>query len=131
MYQRFLMHMSPNGHLGCTHVQAIINSAVMNIGVHMFLSIPVSLVCMITSGIASSYGGSVSSFLFYFFLTNLHTFCHSSNPSLQSHQQCKRDPFSPRSLQNLLSVYFWIVSILNSMTWSFTASFILSGRPVF
>ena len=45
-----------------THVLAIINSAVMNIGVHMSLSDLVSLVCMPRSGIAGSYGSFVSRF---------------------------------------------------------------------
>ena len=47
----------------CFHVLAIINSAVMNIGVHMSLSILVFLVCMPRSGIAGSKGSSISSFL--------------------------------------------------------------------
>ena len=35
MYDRFLVHSSADGHLGCLHVLAIINSAAMHIGVHM------------------------------------------------------------------------------------------------
>ena len=46
MYHSFLIHQSADGHLSCFHVVAIINSAVMNIGVHVSLSDLVSLVCM-------------------------------------------------------------------------------------
>ena len=64
MYHRFLIHSSSDGHLGCFHVLAIINSAAMNIGVHMSLSIMVSLVFMPRSGIAGSYGSSISSYIY-------------------------------------------------------------------
>ena len=42
MYHSFLIHSSADGHLGWFHVLAIINSAEMDIGVHVSLSILVS-----------------------------------------------------------------------------------------
>ena len=38
MYHSFLIRSSADGHLGCFHVLAMINSAVMNTGVHVSLS---------------------------------------------------------------------------------------------
>ena len=64
VYHRFLIHSSADGHLGCFHVLAIINSDAMNIGVHASLSDLVSLVCVPSSGIAGSYGSSIFSFFF-------------------------------------------------------------------
>ena len=62
MYHSFLIHSSADGHLGYYNVLAIINSAAMNIGVHMSLSILISLVCMPSSGISGSYGISIPVF---------------------------------------------------------------------
>ena len=55
MCHNFLIHSSADEHLGCFHVLAIVNSATMNDGVHVSLSILVSLGCMPSNGIAGPY----------------------------------------------------------------------------
>ena len=59
MYHNFLIHLSADGRQGRFHVLATVNSAAMNIEVHVSLSILVSYVCMPSSGIAGSYGSSI------------------------------------------------------------------------
>ena len=67
MYHHFFIHSSVDGHLGCFHVLAIVNSAAMNNRIHVSFSTLVSSGYMPRSGIAGSYGSFIPSFL-----SNLH-----------------------------------------------------------
>ena len=59
MHHNFFINSPVNGHLGCFHVLAIVNSAALNSGIRVSLSVLVSSGYMPRSGIAGSYGGFV------------------------------------------------------------------------
>ena len=51
-----LIHSSVDGHLGYFHALATVNSAVMNIGVHVSFKIVVFSEYMPSNGVTESYG---------------------------------------------------------------------------
>ena len=55
MYHDFFIYSSVDGHLGCFHALAIINSAAVNNGIHVSVSILVSSGYMPRSGIAYGF----------------------------------------------------------------------------
>ena len=61
MYNLFI-HSSVDGHLGCFHVLAIVNSGAMNNGILVSFSILVSSGFMPRNGIVGSYGDFIPSF---------------------------------------------------------------------
>ena len=111
MYHIFFIRISVDGHLGCFHVMAIVNSAAKKIGVHVYFWIMFFSIYMPRSEIAGSYGSYI-----FRFLRNFHTVLHSGCTSLHSHQQYRRVSFSLHTFQHLLYIDF-LIAILTIMRW--------------
>ena len=92
IFHIFFIYLFVNGYLSFFCVLDIINSAVMNIGLHVYFQIMVFLGYMTRNGFTGSYNTSI------FSLTNCCT-------NLHPHQQ-RRFPFCLHPLQHLLFVNF-------------------------
>ena len=110
MHNMIFISSSANGHIGCFHVFAIINSAPVSIEVHIYFWNKFFSWYMLKSGISGSNGSFIFSFL-----RNLHTVLNSGCINLYSHQECRRVPFSLHLLQYLCLQIFLIMAILTAV----------------
>ena len=73
IYHIFFIYSSVDGHLGCFHILTTVNSAAVNIGMHVSFQISVLVFFRYVSrnGIAGSYDSSIFVFFFFFWETSI------------------------------------------------------------
>ena len=110
MHHIFFIHSSVDGHLGCFHVLAVVNSAAVSIWGTYILSDYGFLQIY-----AQEWDCQIIQQLCLNFLRNLHTVLHSGCINLHCHQKCRSAPF----LHTFSCIYclcdFWMMAILTGV----------------
>lgn len=110
----------------CLRVLAIVNGAVVNIGVHVSLQVSVFLFFrqILRSGISGAHSSSI-----FNFLSTLLTAFHSGCTQFHAHQPYWKLPLSSHPLWHLLSLVFSITSILTGVRLSLGQQWALQLLP--
>ena len=105
------IHSSVDGHLSCFHVLGIINSAVMNIGMHVSFQIRVFIFSRykLRSGVAWYI------ITIFRLLRNLHILMVAAPVYIPTNT--RRPSFSAHPLQHLLLVVFLVMAVLTGVRW--------------
>lgn len=114
VYHIVFLISSVSGPLGCFHLLAIVNDAVVNMGIQM--SLPVSaflyFCCITRSGIARSHRYPI-----FNFSRKCRNVFRNVGTILHFYQQCTRFPIFTHPCQHVLFSGFLLVAILMSVKW--------------